>query len=85
MNYFSPTSFSDGVFDEICACCGNRPREGVLKYTDSNQEDEKEKKSYLNSFSMWVLIKPLILCQDYTYIRVLFYIIIVGIQGNPTG
>ena len=32
---FFPTRFSDGVFNEACAYHGNRPRESVVKHTDS--------------------------------------------------
>ena len=43
---FFPTGFSDGVFNEACAYRVNRPRESVVKHTDSILEGkgkEKEK------------------------------------------
>jgi hypothetical protein len=30
-----PTRFSDGVLNEACAYRGNRPRENIVKHTDS--------------------------------------------------
>ena len=38
--YF-PTGFSDGVFNEACAYRGNRPRESVVKHTDSILEGKE--------------------------------------------
>jgi hypothetical protein len=37
-----PTEFSDGVFDEARAYRGNRPRESVVKHTDSILEGKEE-------------------------------------------
>ena len=47
---FSPrtvlsTGFSDGVFNEACAYHGNRPRESVVKHTDSIVEGNEKVES----------------------------------------
>ena len=42
---FFPTGFSDGVFDEACAYCGNRPRGSVIKLTDSILEGKEKEES----------------------------------------
>ena len=40
-----PTGFSDGVFNEACTYRGNRPRESVVKHTDSILEGKEKEKS----------------------------------------
>jgi len=42
---FFPIGFSDGVFNETCAYCGNRPRGSVVKYMDLILEG-KEKEEF---------------------------------------
>ena len=42
---FFPTGFSDGFFDEACAYRGNRPRESVVKHTDSILERKEKEES----------------------------------------
>ena len=42
---FFPTGFSDEVFNKACAYRGNRPRESVVKHTDSILEEKKKEKS----------------------------------------
>jgi len=37
--------FSDGVFNEACAYHGNRPRESVVKHTDSIVEGNEKVES----------------------------------------
>ena len=40
-----PTRFLDGVFIEACASCGNRPRESVVKHTNSILEGKEKEQS----------------------------------------
>ena len=42
---FFLTRFSDGVFNEACAYRGNRPRESVVKHTDSVLEGKEKHES----------------------------------------
>jgi hypothetical protein len=47
---FSPrtlfhTGFLNGVFNEACAYCGNRPRGSVIKHTDSILKGKEKEKS----------------------------------------
>ena len=42
---FFSTGFSDGVFNEACAYRGNRPRESVVKHTDSILEGKEKHES----------------------------------------
>ena len=39
---FFPVGFSDGVFNEACAYCGNRPNGSVVKHADSILEEKEE-------------------------------------------
>jgi hypothetical protein len=40
-----PTEFSDRVFNEAYAYRGNRPRESVIKHTDSILEEKEKEES----------------------------------------
>jgi hypothetical protein len=40
-----PTRFADDIFNKACAYHGNRPRQCVVKYIDSNLEGKEKEES----------------------------------------